>query len=321
MPDQIKVVQIETENDEGQDRVTALKHSARTGGLILADALRIHGVDRVFCVPGESYLVVLDALFDMPDIQVVVAKHEGAAANMADADGKLTGRPGICFVTRGPGATHASVGLHTALQDSTPMILFIGQVERGSRGREAFQEIDVRKVFAPLSKWVDQIDDPAQIPDSVRRAFEIATSGRPGPVVLSLPEDVLDEACEVADTVRYRATQAAPSAGDLASFRTELARAQRPFLILGGSAWSEQGCAAVQAFVDANPLPVTTSFRRQDLFPNQHACYAGHLTLGSPKYLTELVKSSDLVVALGTRLGDATTSGYTLLGLRESHSA
>jgi acetolactate synthase I/II/III large subunit len=163
----------------------------RSGGRILADALRIHRADRVFCVPGESYLDILDALYDMPEIQIVVAKHEGAAANMAEADGKLTGRPGICMVTRGPGATHASIGVHTAFQDSTPMILFIGQVQRGVRGREAFQEVEFRQMLAPLAKWVAEIQDPARIPEFVHRAFRCATSGRPGPVVLSLPEDVL----------------------------------------------------------------------------------------------------------------------------------
>lgn len=285
----------------------------RSGGRILTEALRVHGADRVFCVPGESYLDVLDALYDMPDIQLIVAKHEGAAANMAAADGKLTGRPGICFVTRGPGATHASVGVHTAFQDSTPMILFVGQVERGVRGREAFQEVEFRGMFAPLAKWVAEIEDPARIPEYVLRAFQCATSGRPGPVVLSLPEDVLMETCSVADTGRFQAVQAAPKADDLDAFRSELARSQRPLLILGGSGWSEKGCSAIKEFVQANALPVVTSFRRQDLFDNEHLCYAGHLSLGLPPHLVSRVRAADLLIALGTRLGDVSTGGYTML--------
>jgi acetolactate synthase-1/2/3 large subunit len=285
----------------------------RSGGRILTEALRVHGADRVFCVPGESYLDVLDALYDMPDIQLIVAKHEGAAANMAAADGKLTGRPGICFVTRGPGATHASIGVHTAFQDSTPMILFVGQVERGVRGREAFQEVEFRGMFAPLAKWVAEIEDPARIPEYVLRAFQCATSGRPGPVVLSLPEDVLMETCSVADTGRFQAVQAAPKADDLDAFRSELARSQRPLLILGGSGWSEEGCSAIKEFVQANALPVVTSFRRQDLFDNEHPCYAGHLSLGLPPHLVSRVRAADLLIALGTRLGDVSTGGYTML--------
>src|SRR6266545_2727242 len=186
----------------------------RAGGRMLVDALRIHGVDRLFCVPGESYLEVLDALYDTPEIALIVAKHEGAAANMAEADGKLTGRPGICFVTRGPGATHASIGVHTAYHDSTPMILFIGQVQRNARGREAFQEVEFRQMFAPLAKWVAEIEAADRIPEYVLRAFQIATSGRPGPVVLSLPEDVLAEQSSARDTQPFSATQAAPREAD-----------------------------------------------------------------------------------------------------------
>src|SRR5438128_2508459 len=176
----------------------------RAGGRMLVDALRVHGVDRLFCVPGESYLDVLDALYDTPEIAVIVAKHEGAAANMAEADGKMTGRPGICLVTRGPGATQASVGVHTAFQDSTPMILLIGQVARGVRGREAFQEVEFRQMFAPLAKWVAEIEDASRIPEYMLRAFQCATSGRPGPVVLALPEDVLAEVRGVSDTAPFR---------------------------------------------------------------------------------------------------------------------
>jgi len=285
----------------------------RPGGRILADALRVHGVDRVFCVPGESYLDVLDALHDMPDLQLIVAKHEGAAANMAEADGKLTGRPGICFVTRGPGATQASIGVHTAFQDSTPMILFIGQVDRGFRGREAFQEVEFREMFAPLAKWVAEIEDAARIPEYVLRAFQCSTSGRPGPVVLSLPEDMLAQTCSVANTARYSPVQAVPKLADLDALRTELCRAQRPLLLVGGSGWTEQACSAIKVFAESNKLPVIASFRRQDLFDNEHRCYAGHLGLGLSPQLAERIRAADLLIALGTRLGEVPTQSYSLL--------
>ena len=285
----------------------------RSGGRILVDALRIHGVDRLFCVPGESYLDVLDALYDTPEIALVVAKHEGAAANMAEADGKLTGRPGICFVTRGPGATHASVGVHTAYHDSTPMILFVGQVQRNVRGREAFQEVEFRQMFAPLAKWVAEIDAADRIPEYVLRAFQVATSGRPGPVVLAMPEDVLAEQSSALDTHAFRMMQAAPDGADLALVRGELERATQPLLIVGGSSWSNEGCTALTRFAQANALPVLASFRRQDLIDNNHACYAGHLGLGMPPHLQQRVKAADLIIALGTRLGDITTMTYSLL--------
>ena len=285
----------------------------RVGGRILVDALRLHGVDRLFCVPGESYLDVLDALYDTPQIAVIVAKHEGAAANMAEADGKLTGRPGICFVTRGPGATHASIGVHTAYHDSTPLILFVGQVERDVRGREAFQEVEFRQMFAPLAKWVAEIESADRIPEYVLRAFQVATSGRPGPVVLSLPEDVLAEESAACDTNPYEAVQAAPQDRDLAALRDELQKASKPLLIVGGSSWSEAGCAALARFAESNALPVLASFRRQDLIDNRHACYAGHLSLGLPPFLQQRVKTADLIIALGSRLGDVTTMTYSVL--------
>jgi acetolactate synthase-1/2/3 large subunit len=286
---------------------------ARAGGRILVDALRIHGADRLFCVPGESYLEVLDALYDTPQITLVVAKHEGAAANMAEADGKLTGRPGICFVTRGPGATHASIGVHTAYHDSTPMILFIGQVQRDVRGREAFQEVEFRQMFAPLAKWVAEIESADRIPEFVLRAFQVATSGRPGPVVLSLPEDVSAEQSAACDTQPYQAVQAAPRDGEVAAVRDELQKASKPLLIVGGSSWSDAGCAALARFAEANALPVLASFRRQDLIDNRHACYAGHLSLGLPPFLQQRVKAADVIIALGSRLGDVTTMTYSLL--------
>ena len=287
--------------------------TARTGGRILVDALRNHGVDRLFCVPGESYLDVLDALYDTPQISVVVAKHEGAAANMAEADGKLTGRPGICFVTRGPGATHGSIGVHTAYHDSTPMILFIGQVQRDVRGREAFQEVEFRQMFGPLAKWAAEIESADRIPEYVLRAFQVATSGRPGPVVLALPEDVLADESHACDTQPYHAVQTAPRDADLQAVRDELDKASKPLLIVGGSLWTEAGCAALAHFADANALPVLASFRRQDLIDNRHPCYAGHLSLGLPPFLQQRVKTADLIIALGSRLGDVTTMTYSVL--------
>ncbi len=290
-----------------------MAESVRGGGRILVDALLVHGADRVFCVPGESYLDVLDALFDSPQIAVTVAKHEGAAANMAEADGKLTGRPGLCFVTRGPGATHASVGVHTAMQDSTPMILFIGQIDRGLRDREGFQEVDYRAMFAPLAKWVAEIDAAARIPEYVARAFQCATSGRPGPVVLALPEDMLAEAAAVADTLAYAPVQAAPRAADMLRLRDELARASAPLLVLGGSGWSAAASAAIQRFAESFALPVAASFRRQDLFDNEHANYAGHLSLGISPALAARVASTDLLVVVGARLSEIATGGYRML--------
>jgi acetolactate synthase I/II/III large subunit len=294
------------------EKTTPAAIQVRSGGRILAEALRTQGVDRVFCVPGESYLDLLDALYDMPEIQIIVAKHEGAAANMAEADGKLTGRPGICMVTRGPGATHASVGAHTAFQDSTPMILLIGQVARSVRGREAFQEVEFRQMFAPLAKWVAEIEDPARIPEYMLRAFECATSGRPGPVVLSLPEDVLAASVAIADARPTRAARLAPGAA-IDAIRAELSRAERPLVIAGGSGWSDEACADLASFVDENALPVAASFRRQDLLDNLHPSYIGHLTLGTAPYLAKRVKAADLIIALGCRLGDVTTGSYSLI--------
>lgn len=285
----------------------------RSGGRILVDALRIHGAERVFCVPGESFLDVLDALHDQPAIDLIVCKHEGAAANMAEADGKLTGRPGLCFVTRGPGATHASVGVHIAAQDSTPMILFVGQIAREHRGREAFQEVDYGAMFGGMAKWVAEIDDPARIPELVARAFQVATSGRPGPVVLALPEDVLDGDAVCGDTGMYRPVVASPAAADAAALAGLLSAAQRPLVIAGGANWRDEDAAAFARFVHAWDLPVACAFRRQDVLDNRDPHYVGHLSLGVNPRLAERVRGADLIVAFGTRLGDVATDGYTLL--------
>jgi acetolactate synthase-1/2/3 large subunit len=284
-----------------------------TGGRILVDALRAHGVTRIFCVPGESYLDVLDALHDVPEIDLIVTKHEGAAANMAEADGKLTGRPGICFVTRGPGATHASVGVHTAAHDSTPLILLIGQIERGFRDREGFQEVDYRAMFGGLAKWVAEIDTPERIPEYLLRAFQVATSGRPGPVVLSLPEDMLAETAAAVQPQPFQPVQAALSAAQLEQIATELQRASKPILIVGGGGWTLEATAALQRFAETFALPVVASFRRQDLFDNQHPQFAGHLTLVTSPPLLRRIREADLLVVLGARLGEVATAGYRLL--------
>jgi acetolactate synthase-1/2/3 large subunit len=286
--------------------------TTRTGGRILVDALQTHGTDIVFGVPGESYLAVLDALHDAP-IRFIINRQEGGAAFMADAYGKLNGRPGICFVTRGPGATNASIGVHSAFQDSTPMILFVGQVGNDFVEREAFQEIDYRRMFGPMTKWVAQIDRAARIPEYVARAFQVATSGRPGPVVLALPEDMLTESAMVADAQTYRPVQASPSAADIAQLRTMLSAAERPLVLLGGTGWDGAACEAMRRFAEANRLPVACAFRFQDLFDNRHPHYIGDVGIGINPKLAARVRESDLILAIGPRLGEMTTGGYALL--------
>jgi acetolactate synthase-1/2/3 large subunit len=286
----------------------------RSGGKAIVDSLVANGVDTVYCVPGESYIAVLDALYDAPNVQVISCRHEAAAANMAEAYGKLTGRPGICLVTRAPGATHASIGVHTAKQDSTPMILLVGQVARAMQGREAFQEIDYAHVFGGLAKWAGQIDDEHRIPELMTRAFHLAISGRPGPVVLALPEDVLTaEIDDGGDPGPATRVVPEPSAGDLAELRTMLAAAERPLLILGGSGWDAGAVRAIRRFAEDNGLPVACSFRRQALFDNRDPHYAGDLGLGPNPALAERVRSADLIVAVGARLSEVPTGGYTLI--------
>jgi acetolactate synthase-1/2/3 large subunit len=303
-----------TEKTALEQAQVAMTASASSGGRILVDTLHSQGVERIYCVPGESYLAVLDALYDVPQIAVVSARHEGAAANMAEADGKLTGHPGICFVTRGPGATHAAIGVHTAFQDSTPMILFIGQVARNARDREGFQEIDFRAMFTPIAKWAAEIDDPARIPEYVARAFETAMSGRPGPVVLSLPEDVLSEVTATPLPLsRIVPARSAPRAEDLRTLTDMLNSASRPLFILGGSGWTQASCDAVSGFAQRNALPLLASFRRQHLIDNRIENYCGHVGLGIDPSLAERVRSADLIVAIGSRLSENTTLGYSLL--------
>ena len=286
----------------------------RTGGQILVDQLIAHGVEHLFCVPGESYLAVLDALHDAR-IAVTVCRQEGGAAMMAEAQGKLTGRPGICFVTRGPGATNASAGVHIAHQDSTPLILFVGQVARGALGREAFQELDYCAVFGSMAKWVVQIDDAMRLPELISRAFHAATSGRPGPVVVALPEDMLTEAATVADALPYQVTETHPGAAQMAELAQRLQAAQQPVAILGGSRWSEQAVQEFAAFAQAWQLPVYCSFRRQMLFPATHTCYGGDLGLGANPKLLARIQASDLVLGVGGRLSEVPSQRYELLAI------
>lgn len=291
------------------------KPRTRTGGRILIDQLALHGADLAFGVPGESYLAAMDALHDVPALRFMVCRQEGGAAMMADAYGKLTGRPGICFVTRGPGATNASAGVHVAFQDSTPMILFIGQVARDIQDREAFQEIDYRRMFGQMAKWVAQIDDPARIPEYVSRAFYTATSGRPGPVVLALPEDMLREPAAVTDPQAYKRVEAHPGPGDMAELRRLLAAAQRPLVMLGGGGWTAAASDHIKAFAEANQLPVTVSFRCQDFYDNSHDNYAGDVAIGPNPKLAARVAEADLLLVIGPRLGEMTSGGYSLFGI------
>jgi acetolactate synthase-1/2/3 large subunit len=282
------------------------------GGKILVDCLLRNGVDTVYCVPGESFLPVLDALHDAGGIRTIVTRHEGAASNMADAYGKLTGRPGICFVTRGPGATHASNGVHTARQDSTPMILFVGQIDAGFREREAFQEVDYRQMFGGLAKWVTEIDSTERIAEIVARAFSVAQSGRPGPVVVALPEGVLFGLTQPSAAVAARITQAAPAPAALTELARLLAAARQPLAVVGGTGWDAAASADLARFVAAWNLPVAASFRRQDLFDNRDPHYCGMLGLGVSPKLAARVKAADLLLVIGSRLAEITSSGYSL---------
>ena len=288
--------------------------ASRTGGQILADTLRRHFVDMIFCVPGESFLGALDALFDKREfIRIITCRHEAGAANMAEAYGKLTGRPGVAFVSRGPGACHASIAVHTAFQDSTPMVLFVGQVDRAHLGREAFQEIDIEQTFAPLAKDTALIDDINDITAVVHDAFIDAQSGRRGPVVIGLPEDLLLERAVVDDVDPVALTHQFPTDDEMASLRSLLTRASHPLVIAGGSDWSRQTCAHLQTFAETNHLPVVTSFRCKDRFDNTHPCYAGDMGIAIDPELKRIVTDADTILAIGARLGDMTTSGYTLL--------
>ncbi len=286
----------------------------RTGAQLLVDALKIHGVDTAFGVPGESYLAVLDALYDARDaIKFVICRQEGGATNMAEAYGKMTGRPGICFVTRGPGAANASIGVHTAFQDSTPLILFIGQVSNEVIEREAFQEIDYRRMFGQMAKWVAQIDRAERVPEYLSHAFHTAVSGRPGPVVLALPEDMQTQHVMAPDTGRYQRVAAHPGPAEMQRLREMLSQALRPLVILGGSGWNARACDDMKAFVTAFNLPAGCSFRAQDLIDNRDPHYVGDVAVGLNPRLAERIRASDLLLVIGARLGEWTTVNYTLV--------
>ena len=287
---------------------------ARLGGHILVDQLAAHGVKHVFCVPGESYLAVLDGLHDA-QIDVTVCRQEGGVAMMADAHGKLTGEPGICMVTRGPGAANAMAGVHIAKQDSTPLILFVGQIERGMREREAFQEMDYRAVFGTQAKWVTEIDQVERIPELISRAFHVATSGRPGPVVIALPEDMLTETASVPDAPHYEVIDAAPAAGQLDQLQQLLAQARAPMAILGGSRWNADAVAQFADFAQRLALPTAVSFRRQMLFPADHPCFIGDVGLGINPALAKRVADADLVLLVGGRMSESPSQAYTMLDI------
>jgi len=289
--------------------------SLLSGGQLVVAALRAHGVEMAFGVAGESYLEILDALYDTPDIHFVTCRQEGGAAFMAEAYGKLRGKPGVLLVTRGPGACNASIGIHTAFQDSTPMVVLVGQVARHQIDREAFQEVDFRRMFAPLAKWVAQIDLAERVPELVNQAFQVATSGRPGPVVLALPEDMLRDrrAAEIAGP--YHPVRAHPGAADLAEMRRLLAAAERPIMLVGGGGWSDDACRDITKFAEANDLPVCCSFRRQDIVDNRRPCFVGDLGTGAAPSLVARIREADLLLAAGARIGEITSQSYSLLGI------
>ena len=290
------------------------KDNMRSGGEVLVDQLVAQGVQHVFCVPGESYLAALDAFHDR-SIPITICRQEGGAVMMAEAIGKLTGRPGVAFVTRGPGATNGSPGLHIARQDSTPMIMFVGQIARDMREREAFQEIDYRAAFGSIAKWATEIDDPARIPELVSRAFYTATSGRPGPVVMALPEDMLVERVSVADALVADPVETWPGLNDMSRLQKMLWAAERPIMLLGGSRWSEAATAAVARFAERFAVPVVTTFRRTHLFDAMHPCFAGDLGVGPNPKLVARIKAADLVILVGGRLSELPSQSYTVLDI------
>ncbi|MBK3866576.1 thiamine pyrophosphate-binding protein [Pseudomonas stutzeri] len=291
--------------------MTADKRS--DGGQAIVELLRRNGVDRVFTVPGESFLPVLDALHDAPDIALVVCRQEGGASMMAEAYAKTTGRPGVCFVTRGPGSANALAGLHVAAQDSTPLLVFVGQVPRGFQQREAWQEVDVGALFGSVAKWAADIQDAGRLPELLSRAFTTARSGRQGPVVLGLPEDLLFETVDPLPLAPAPVNQGYPAPSAMAQLQQMVHEAQRPLAIFGGSGWSADCRQQLQRFAEAQGLPVATAFRRQDRFDNQHPNYAGDAGLGMNPALATMIQEADLLIAVGTRLGDITTRHYELV--------
>src|SRR3974390_2341830 len=292
------------------------RDNARTGGEILVDQLSVQGVRDVFCVPGESYLAALDA-FHGSNIKLTVCRHESAAAIMAEAVGKITGRPGIIFVTRVPGVSNASAGIHIARQYSSPMIVFVGQVGREMREREAFQELDYRAVFGSMAKWATEIDDPSRILEIFSRAFHPACNGRPGPVVIALPEDMLRERIAVPDAKIFEPVEIWPGQTDMSRLQKLLSAAKRPVALVGGSRWSEAACAALMRFAERFALPVATTFRRGHLVDALHPCYAGDFGIGPNPKLLARVKNADLVLLIGGRFGEMPSQSYTVFDIPE----
>ena len=285
----------------------------RMGGRVLADALVSQGIDHVFSVPGESFLDTLDGLYDVRQkLRLVTCRFEAGAVNMAEAYGKLTGRPAAAMVTRGPGACHGAIGVHVAMQDSTPMLLFIGQIPFDDTDRESFQEVDYRRMFGPLAKWVTQIDSAKRIPELVAHAVDVATSGRPGPVVIALSEEMQKDVVQVPDLSRAPVSVPFPDPGAIAKMRAMLAESTRPLAILGGSCWSEAGRAAIREFLVGSNIPVTVAFRRQQLYDGTLANFVGDIGVGADPSLLAKAREADLILAIGTRLGDAVSQGYTL---------
>ena len=282
------------------------------GGTVLVECLREQGVRRVFAVPGESYLAALDGMHDANDIELVLTRHEGGAAFMAEAHGKLTGEPGIAMVTRGPGATNASIGVHTAMQDSSPMILFVGQIATWMRDREAFQEIDYRAFFGPIAKWATEVDDATRLPEVISRAFSVALSGRPGPVVIALPEDMLSAASDAVAGAKVRISRPAPDQAAVEEAMAMVASAERPLILAGGGGWTDEGRAGLQAFAERASLPVACVFRFNDLMDNHSDCYVGDAGVGMSPHMKEMLDQADVILALGPRFGEATTDGYAL---------
>src|SRR5438067_1473496 len=289
------------------------RSGTRTGGRILVDQLRIQGCDRIFTVPGESFLAVLDALHDTPEIDTSICRQERAVAYMADADGKMAGRPGVAFVTRGTGATNASAGVHVAFQDSTPLILFIGDVARGDRDREAFQEVDFPAFFGPIAKWAARIDDARRIPEYVSRAFRVATAGRPGPVVLALPEDMLRDEVDTPDRAHVPPLAEEPDPGAIQAMFELLKEAAAPVAIVGGADWSPRASHHFANFAFRYGIPTVAAFRRQDAICNTCGVYAGNLGYGPNPKVQQRIREADLIIAVGPRLGEATTDSYTLI--------
>ncbi|MEM7620081.1 MAG: thiamine pyrophosphate-binding protein [Pseudomonadota bacterium] len=290
----------------------------RHGGLILIHQLKVQGCQRVFCVPGESYLAVLDALYDVGQIQTITCRHESGAAMMAQAYGKLHHQPGVCFVTRGPGASNAAIGLHIAQQDSTPMLLFVGMPARAMRDRETFQEFDLKGVFGTIAKDVIIIDEAVRIPELIARAYHISVAGRPGPVVIGLPEDMLRDRSHTADCTKVKPVKSAPSRSDMIDFQKRLESANRPLMIVGGPNWSQEIAENLMTVAEQFNVPVVTSFRSQDYIDNRHPNFAGDVGIAINPKLAECIAEADLIIAFGSRLGEITTQGYTLIQAPQS---